>query len=91
VRLLVSIDRNEPQQSEIAQHFPGAQDDGSERIVRNRNGQTGFLAYALIEILDQRATTRKHDAAIADVRGKLRRGALESYANRVEDRSDAFG
>src|ERR1700691_1306399 len=68
-----SINRNKPQQPEIAQHLPGSQDDRSQRIIRNRNRQTSLLADALIQILDERSATGQHNPAIADIRGKFRR------------------
>src|SRR5271170_3093234 len=60
------IDANLPQQLEVAQHFPRAEHDGSQRIVRNGHRQAGFFANALIEILQQRAAAGQYDAAIAN-------------------------
>src|SRR5271154_5951877 len=70
------IDANLPQQFEIAEHFPRSQHHRSQRIVGNGHRQPGLFANALVEILQQRSATRQYNAAIADVRGKLRRRAF---------------
>ena len=62
----------------------------AERIVGDRNRQPGFLADALVQILQQRAAAGEHDAAVADVRGELGRRALERHANGVHDGRNAF-
>src|SRR5579875_696645 len=74
------INRNQAQQAEIAEHFAGAEHHGRERVVRDGNREAGFLPDAFIKIFDQ------HAAAIADIGGKLRRGAFQSDANGVDDR-----
>src|ERR1017187_271261 len=86
-----SVDRNAAQQREIAEHFSSAQHNRGERVVGDRNGQAGFLADALVEILDERAAAGEHDATVADVGGKLRWGALERDADGVDDGRDIFG
>src|SRR5579864_8228612 len=86
-----SIDRDETQQPEIAQHLARSEHHRRQRIVGNRNRQTGLLADALVQILEQRASPGKHDPAVADVGGKLGRGAFESHAASVQNRGDTFG
>src|ERR1700683_4436690 len=75
-----SINRNKPQQPEITQHLPGSQNDRRQRIIRNRNRQTSLLAYALIQILDQRSATGQHNPAITDIGGTLRRRPFQRPA-----------
>src|ERR1700683_549525 len=85
-----SINRNKPQQPEIAQHLPGSQYDRRQRIIRNRNRQTSLLAYALIQILDQCSATGQHNPAITNIGGKFRRRPFQRHANRVQDRRNAL-
>src|ERR1051325_2824217 len=85
-----SIDTNHAQQFEIAQHFSGAQHDGSERVIGDGNRQAGFFTDALVQIFQKSAATGEHDTAVADVRGELRRSAFESHADRVHNRCHAF-
>src|SRR5215467_9374375 len=87
----LSVDANLTQQFEIAEHLAGTEHDRSQRIVGDRNGQTGLLADALVQILEQRAAPGKDDAAVADVGGKFGRGALESDPHGVDDGGDALG
>ena len=61
------IDRDLPQQLEVAQHLAGTQHHAAQRIIRNRHRQSRFFADALVQILQQRAATRQNDAAVADV------------------------
>src|SRR5580700_3826144 len=65
--------RNLAQQPEIAQHAAGSEHHRSQRIVGYGNRQTGLLADALIEILDERAAAGEHNAAVADIGAQLGR------------------
>src|SRR5215467_4430475 len=80
-----SVDANLTQQLEIAEHLASTEHYRSQRIVGDRNGQAGFLADALVEILEQCAAAGEDDAAVADVGGKFGRGALESDPYGVDD------
>src|SRR6202034_3134590 len=62
-----SINRNKPEPPAIPQPLPGAQDYRRQRISRNRNRQASLLAYALIQILDERSATGQHNPAITDI------------------------
>src|SRR3989449_2465638 len=84
------IDRDLSQQLEITKHFPRSEDHARQRILRQRDRQAGLFANSLIEILDERPATGKHDTAIGDVRGKLGRRALQNDANRIDDDIDAL-
>src|SRR5260370_41327526 len=70
------FDRNFSQQLEIAEHLPGAQHHAAQRIVRDRDRQSGLLADPLVEILNQRSSAGQHDASVADVGRNLTRRAL---------------
>src|SRR5216684_5212693 len=74
---LLLVNANLPQQFEVTQHFPRAQHHRRQRIVGDRNGQTGLLANSLVQIFQECSAARQHDAAVADVRGKFRRRALQ--------------
>src|SRR5260221_11700762 len=84
------INANLPQQAKIAQHLARAEHDRCQRIIRDGYRQPCFLADPLVQVLEQRAAARQHDAAIADVRGKLRWSALERRAHRIHDRRHAL-
>src|SRR5579864_1034779 len=86
-----SVNRDQAQEAEIAEHLSRAEDDRSERVVGDRDWQARFLANALVEILQERAAAGQNDAAVADVGGKFGRRAFEGDANRVQNRGDAFG
>jgi len=49
------VDADLAQKFEVAEHFTGAENDRSERVVGDRNWQAGLFADALIEIFQQRA------------------------------------
>src|ERR1017187_2162002 len=85
------IDRDLAQEFEIAQHPADTKHDGCERIVGNRDRQAGFLADALIEILDQRPAASEHDSPIADIGAEFGRRPFESDPDAIDDRGDAFG
>src|ERR1700722_2540761 len=73
----LSVDRNQTQQVEIAQHFSGAQHSRAQRVVGDGDGQASLFANALVEIAQERAAAGQDDAAVADVGGKFRRCAFE--------------
>src|SRR5215472_12528456 len=77
------VDADHAQQLEVAEHFSRTEHYRRQGIIGDGNGQAGFLADALVEILQQRAATGEHNAAVANVGGKLRRCALERHAHRV--------
>src|ERR1700730_14242515 len=85
------VDANLPQQPEIAQHLSCAQYHGSEWVVRDRNRQARLFPDTLVQIFQQRAAGRAQDTAVADIRRKLGRGAFQRYADRIQDRRNAFG
>ena len=63
----VSVDLDFAQQAEIREHLAGPEHDRCQRIVGHGDGQAGFFADALVEVLDERAAAGKDDAAIGDV------------------------
>src|SRR5579863_6889097 len=89
-KAIALLDRNLAQEFEVAQHLARAQHHAAQRIVGDRNRKPGFFADALVQILEQRASTRKHNATIADVRRKLWRRALKGNANRIHNRRHTF-
>src|SRR5258708_31857491 len=84
------LNRNFPQELEVAEHFSSAQHHAGERIVSNGNRQAGFFANALVEVLQQCAAAGENDSAIADVSAQLRRGPLQGDAHRVPEAAAAF-
>jgi len=63
--------------AEIAEHAARPYHHRSQRIFRDGDRQAQSLADALIQVLEHRAGTGEHDAAVADVRAQLGRRALE--------------
>src|ERR1019366_4419609 len=87
---LTSVYRNLTQQTEIAEHAAGAEDHRCQRIVGNRHRQAGLFPNAFIQILDQRAATGEHDAAVADVGAQLGWCPLQGDADGVDDGGHAL-
>jgi len=46
----------------------------------------GLVAQPVVEPLEECAAAGEHDPAVHDVRGELRRGAVERLLDRVDDR-----
>ncbi len=67
------------------EHLSGAQHDAGQRVIGDRDGEPGLLADALIEILDESAAAGEDNAAVADVGAEFGRGALERYADGVDE------
>ena len=61
------VDLDLAQQTEVEEHFTGAQHHRGQWIVGHGNRQPGFFADALVQIFEQRAAAGEHDAAVADV------------------------
>src|SRR5215813_5226781 len=76
-RTTVLLNRNLPQQFEIAQHLAGTEHHTAQRIVGNRNRQSSFFADALVQVFQQRTTAGEYDAAIANICRQLRRRTLQ--------------
>ena len=72
--------RDKSKKSEVAEHLPRPQYHRGQRIVGDGYRQAGLLADALVEVFQQRSTARQHYPAVADISGKLGRGAGYNYA-----------
>src|SRR2546422_7737715 len=83
--------RNSTQQVEVREHLARAQDHGRQRVLGNGDGQAGLLADALVEVLQQSASAREHDAPVGNIGGEFGRGALEGDSDGIEDGGHAFG
>src|SRR5688572_23511360 len=59
--------------------------DAGQRVFGNDHRQAGFFHQQLVDVLEQRAAARQHDAAIGDVRAELRRRLLERLLDRLND------
>src|SRR5579875_1848567 len=90
-QVLASLNCDTAQEFEVGQHLACSQDDRGERVLGNRNRQSGLLANAPVQIFDQRSAAGEHDTAVADVGAELRRSALQRHANRVQNGRDALG
>src|SRR5262249_11657765 len=66
------VERNLPLQVEAREHLARAEDDRRERILGHLHGEARLAAEPPIEVLQQRAATAQHDAAVADVGRTLR-------------------
>ena len=63
----VSIDLDFAQQAKIREHLAGPEHDRCQRIVGYGDGEAGFFADALVEVLDESAAAGKDDPAIGDI------------------------
>src|ERR1700674_588048 len=54
-------------------------------VIRHDDRQAGFLGEQLVDIAQQRAAAREHDAALGDVRAQLRRSLLERLLHGTHD------
>src|SRR5688572_5703543 len=59
--------------------------DAGEGIVCDDDRQTGLLREQFVDVAQQRAATRKHDATLGDVGSELRRSLLERGLDRAHD------
>src|ERR1041385_407392 len=84
------VDRDFSQKIEVAQHFSRPQDDARERVFGERHWQSCLLPDSLVQIFDERSTTRKDDSAISDVGREFWWRALQNNADGIDDNVDAF-
>src|SRR5467141_3475190 len=76
---------------QLLQRLAGADHDGREGILREEDREPGFLTEERIQVLEQRAAAREHDAAVCDVARQLGRGALQRHLHRLDDGVDRLG
>src|SRR5439155_23791469 len=62
---------------ELLQRAPRAHRDAGQWRLRQVRPHLRRFAQPLVQALQQRPTPGEHDAAVHDVRGELRRGAVE--------------
>src|ERR1700730_9230825 len=70
---------------ELLERPAGADGDAGERGLGEVRRHLRLLPQPLVEALQQRAATGQHDAAVHDVRGELRRRAIERLLDRFDD------
>src|SRR5689334_5682067 len=75
---------------EKLEHSTAAARNARERIVRDDHGQARFFREELVDVRQQRAAAREHDAALCDVRTELRRRLLERELHRTDDALQRF-
>src|SRR5690606_31123685 len=76
------------QELDVIERLAAAEDDRADRVVAHHDGQPRLLAEEDVEVLQERATAREHDALVADVGRELGRRALEGDEDRLDDRVD---
>src|ERR1700754_4676236 len=59
--------------------------DAGERRLRAMGRHLCLISQTLVEPLEQAAAAGEHDAAVHDVRGELRRRAVQRLLDRVDD------
>src|SRR5688572_20246042 len=62
-----------------------AASDAGERVLGDDDGQAGLFHQQLVDVLEERAAARQHDAAVRDVGAELGRGLLERLLDRLHD------
>ena len=87
---VVLIYRHSAKKVKIRQHFAGSLDHRSQGVFGDRDGQTSFLANPLIEAPQQRPATCQYNAAVGDIRRKLRWGALQCHSDGIQDSRHAL-
>src|SRR5205823_2171190 len=75
----------------IRKHFARAEHHRSQRILGQRNRQSGLDRQPLIEVFQQSTASGQDYATLDNVGGKLRRRALQGDADGVDDRRDGVG
>src|SRR5687767_6422823 len=70
---------------ELLQRAPGADRDTGQRRLGQMAWHLGLVAQPLVEALQQRAATGQHDPTVHDVRGELRRGAVQGLLHGTDD------
>src|SRR5256714_4400579 len=76
---------------EVGEHLARAQNDRGERVVGDGDRKPRLDGESLVEVFEERAAARQDDAALDDVRRKLRRRAFECDAHGVDDCGDGVG
>src|SRR5215207_4522183 len=79
--LVAAVDR-----LELLEAAAGADRDTGQRRLGQVRRHLGLVAQAVVQPLEERAAAGEHDPTVHDVRGKLRRGAVERLLDRVDDR-----
>src|SRR5215207_9663595 len=79
--LVAAVDR-----LELLEAAAGADRHTRERRLGQVRGHLRLVAQAVVEPLEERAAAGEHDAAVHDVRGQLRRRAVERFLDGVDDR-----
>src|SRR5581483_5369229 len=59
--------------------------DAREGVIRYHDGQAGLLREELVDVAQERATTREDDAALGDIRSELRRRLFERLLDGAHD------
>src|SRR4051794_21903692 len=91
VSRLPRVDQHMPQRLHLLERPSGAERDATERIVGDRNRQTGRMPDDMIEIGEERAAAGQHDPLVDDVGGELWRGVLQRHLDGLDDRADGLG
>src|SRR5438128_932217 len=61
------------QQIEVVERLAASEHHGADRVVADHDGQARLLAQEHVEVAQERASAREHDALVDDVRRELRR------------------
>ncbi|MNI97158.1 hypothetical protein D3C73_1557500 [compost metagenome] len=62
-----------------------------QRILGNQHGHPRLASQQLVQVAKQTASARKHDAAIHNVGGQLRRTFLQGNLHRIDDAVHRIG
>ncbi len=66
-------------------HAAAAAGDAGHRVVGDDDGQARLLHQQLVDVAEQRAAARQHDAAFGDVGAEFRRSLLQSFLDRPDN------
>src|SRR6266851_2365111 len=75
---------------ELLERAARADGPAGQRGFGQVGGHLRLLAQAHVESLQERSAPGEHDSAVHDVRGELRRGAVQRLLDRVDDLVERF-
>src|SRR5690606_18029319 len=71
------------EETQLVEHLARAHDDGGQGVFADHDRQTRLLAQQDVEVAQEGAASRQHDALVDDVGRELRRTALETDPHRL--------
>ena len=90
-KAFLGADQDIPEGTELLKAAPGAERDAGQRIIGNRDWQTGCVTEHAVDVAQQRAAAGHHNALFDNVRGKFRRRLFQRHLHTIDDLPDRVG